>query len=99
MDIGAIQEKTRFGDYRFSGHAIKRMIERTIERTEVEAAVNNGAIIEEYPGDKYSPSYLIYGQTLAKRDLHIQVSLPPKVVIVTIYKPDPSKWIDYKIRR
>ena len=99
MDIGAIQEKIRLGDYRFSDHAIKRMIERAIRRTEVEETVNNGAIIEEYPEDKYSPSCLIYGQTLVKRDLHIQASLPPKVVIITVYEPDPSEWIDCRIRR
>jgi hypothetical protein len=99
MDIEAIQGKIKLGDYRFSDHAIKRMIERSIERTEVEQAINNGAIIEEYPDDKYSPSCLIYGQTLVKRDLHIQASLPPKVVIVTTYEPDPGEWIDCRTRR
>ena len=74
-------------------------IERTIERAEVEEAVNNGIIIEEYPDDKYSPSCLIYGQTLVKRDLHVQASLPPKVVIVTTYGPDPGEWIDCRTRR
>ena len=56
-------------------------------------------IIEEYPDDKYSPSCLIYGQTLVRRDLHVQVSLPPKVVIITTYEPDPDEWVDHSIRR
>jgi len=99
MDIEAIKEKIRLGDYRFSDHAIKRMIERNIERTQVEEAISKGAIIEEYPDDKYSPSCLIYGQTLVKRDLHIQASMPPRVVIVTTYEPDPSEWIDCRTRR
>ena len=99
MDVGAIQKKITLGDYRFSDHAIKRMIERSIERTEVEEAIHDGAIIEEYPDDKYSPSCLIYGQKLMKRDLHIQASLSPKVVIVTTYEPDPSEWIDCRVRR
>lgn len=99
MDIEAIREKIRLGDYRFSEHAIKRMIEREIERAQVEEAINNGVIIEEYPDDKYAPSCLVYGQTLAKRDLHVQVSVPPRVVIITTYEPDPSEWIDCKARR
>lgn len=99
MNISALQEKIRRGDYRFSDHAIKRMLERAIERIEIEEAIINGLIIEEYPDDKYSPSCLIYGQTLVKRDLHIQVSMPPKVVIITTYEPDPSEWIDCRIRR
>jgi hypothetical protein len=99
MDIKPIQEHILFGNYRFSEHAIKRMIERNIERLEVEEAVHSGTIIEEYPDDKYSPSCLIYGQTLMKRDLHVQASLPPRVIIVTIYEPDPGEWADCKIRR
>lgn len=99
MDISAIQEKIRLGDYRFSDHAVKRMLERAIERVEVEEAIRNGAIIEEYPDDKYSLSCLIYGQTLVRRDLHVQVSLPPKVVIITTYEPDPDEWVDHSIRR
>ena len=99
MDINSIKEMINSGEYHFSYHAVKRMIERTIERIEVEEAVNNGEIIEEYPDDKYSPSCLIYGMTSAKRNLHVLVSLPPKVVIVTIYEPELNEWIDFKIRR
>jgi hypothetical protein len=99
MDIRTIQDRIRLGDYRISDHAIKKMIERNIERAEVEEAIRNGAIIEEYPDDKYSPSRLIYGQTLVKRDLHIQASTPPQVVIITTYEPDPSEWIDCRTRR
>ena len=75
------------------------MIKRFIERNEVEEAMMNGEIIEEYPDDKYSPSCLLYGKTGKGRDLHVQVSLPPKVVIITTYEPDPSEWFDFKIRR
>lgn len=57
-----------------------------------------GEIIEEYPDDKYSPSCLIYGKTENGRDLHVQLSLPPSVIIITTYAPNPEEWIDYKIR-
>ncbi len=39
------------------------------------------------------------GKTEKGRDLHIQASLPPTVVIITIYEPDDEEWIDFKIRR
>ena len=99
MDIREIQGKIRTGHYRFSYHALTRMIERNLERTEIEEAIDAGLIIEEYPEDKYSPSCLIYGQTNSRRDLHIQVSLPPKVVIITTYEPDPNEWIDGQVRK
>lgn len=99
MSLNEIQEKIQKGEYRLSDHAVKRMIQRSIERDEVIEAICNGEIIEEYPEDKYSPSCLVYGKTKTGRDLHVQVSLPPKVVIVTTYPPDFNEWIDCKIRR
>lgn len=99
MEIKDIQDKIRKADYRFSDHAAKMMIKRSIDRNEIEEAISGGEIIEEYPDDKYFPSCLIYGKTREGRNLHAQISLPPTVVVITIYEPDPSEWIDYKIRR
>jgi len=99
MNIHHIRAKISTSDYRFSDHAVKRMIKRNINRHEIEEAILTGESVEEYPDDKYSPTCLIYGKTHEGRDLHIQVSLPPLVVIVTTYEPDPEQWIDGKIRR
>lgn len=99
MDIRPIQDKIKKGEYRFSDHAVKKMIQRLISRLEVEEAITAGEIIEEYPYDKYSPSCLIFGKAKAGKNLHVQVSLPPRIVIITTYEPDPLEWIDYKIRR
>ena len=99
MTIRNIQDKIEKGQYRFSDHAVKRMIEKTVDRHEVEEAILTGEIIEEYPHDKYSPSCLIYGKTQRGRELHVQVSYPPTVVVITIYEPDPKEWINGKVRR
>jgi len=99
MKIKPIRDKILNGDYRISDHAVKRMIKRSIDRVEIEETVLAGEIIEEYPDDKYSPSCLIYGKTDNGRDLHVQLSLPPLVVIITVYDPDPEEWINGKIRR
>ena len=99
MTIKAIRGKIKAGNYRFSDHAVKNMIKRSIERREVESAVLAGEIIEKYPGDKYSPSCLVYGKTEEGRDIHVQLSLPPKVVIITTYEPNPAEWLDCRKRR
>jgi hypothetical protein len=62
-------------------------------------AFYNGEIIEKYPLDKYAPSCLVYGKTEEGKDLHVHITLPPDVVIITTYKPDSEEWIDCKIRR
>ncbi len=97
--ISDIQDKFSKSEYRFTDHAVKRMIQRSVERIEVEEAIMHGEIIEEYPDDKYSPSCLIYGRTLNGRDLHIQISFPPRVFIVTLYEPNLEEWIDQRTRR
>jgi len=99
VKIEGIRDKISIGEYRFSDHAVKRMIKRSIDRMEIVETVLSGEIIEEYPDDKYSPSCLIYGKTKAGRNLHVQISLPPSVVIITAYEPDETEWIDYKVRR
>jgi hypothetical protein len=75
------------------------MIQRNMIRREVEDAILAGEIIERYLDDKYSPSCLVSGKTEAGKDLHIQVSFPPHIVIITVCEPDPKEWIDCKIRR
>ncbi len=99
MIIKLIQKKISNGDYRFSDHAVRRMIKRSIDRLEISEAIMNCEMIEEYPEDKYSPSCLLLGKTKTGRVLHIQLSLPPSVVIITVYEPDPKEWIDFRKRR
>jgi hypothetical protein len=75
------------------------MIQRGVTRAEVEGVILSGEIIEEYPDDKYSASCLIYGKTEVGRDLHIQVTYPASVVVITVYEPDPKEWVDCRTRR
>jgi Domain of unknown function (DUF4258) len=99
VTIEEIHNRIKQRKYSFSDHSVKRMIKRNVTRQEVESTILTGEIIEEYPDDKYSPSCLIYGKTENGRDLHVQVSLPPFVVIITVYEPDQEEWVDCKIRR
>ena len=97
MDIEKIRDRIRTGDY--TDHDVKRMIKRSINRQEVENIVLKDDIIEEYPDDKYSPSCLLHGVTEKDRNLHVQISSPPLVVVITVYEPDALEWINFKIRR
>jgi hypothetical protein len=86
-------------DHRYTIHAQSRMAERRILDVEIQDAILNdmAEIIEEYPADKYGPSYLIYGVTGAGRVLHVQAN--PQGVIITVYEPDAAEWIGLKRRR
>ena len=96
-----IRRKFRAVQYEYSLHAVDQSILRHITRKEVEEAVANGEIVEDYPTDKYGPSCLILGFTVEGRPLHVQCTHPrqPRLKIITLYEPDPAEWIDYKVRR
>lgn len=99
--IEQIGIKIQAGQFEFSKHAVDQSILRQISVQELREAIANGEIIEDYPEDKYGPSCLILGYTQAGRPLHIQCSYPsrPLIKIITLYEPDPVRWIDFRVRR
>ncbi len=99
MDLDAIKEIARQRLLIFTEHAVRQMIKRQITDDEVRDVILSGEIIEDYPDDKYSPSCLVFGKTPTGRPLHVQCSTPPRVRIATVYQPDPSEWVDNRLRR
>ena len=99
MDIADIRKAFVENKFRYTKHGAEQRINRHIAGEEIEQAILNGEIIEDYPCDKYGPSGLVYGKTNLGRPLHIQIALLPMISIITVYEPDQEKWIDNKIRR
>lgn len=99
--IEQIRKKIQSGQFEFTRHAVDQSILRRISVQELQEAIVNAEIIEDYPEDKYGPSYLILGFTIKGRPLHFQCSYPtcPLVKIVTLYEPTPNEWIEFKGRR
>ena len=99
--LAAIQEKFQAGRIEFSEHAVDQSILREISVQEIRDAITECEIIEDYPADKYGPSCLILGYTRAGRPLHIHCSYPsrPIIKIITLYEPQPTRWIDFKTRK
>ena len=98
--LNGIQTKIRNGQFEFSQHATDQSIIRQIRVQEIREAIEQCEIIEDYPNDKYGPSCLILGFTRSRRPLHIQCSYPsrPLVKIITLYEPDPLRWINFRLR-
>lgn len=88
-------------DFEFSKHAVDQTVLREISVKEIRNVMSIGEIIEDYPDDKYGPSCLVFGMTDKNRPVHIQCSYPSRTIIkvITVYEPDPERWIDFKIRR
>ena len=99
--IDNIRDKITRGQFEFSQHAVDQSIIRHISVQELREAIAVGEVIEDYPDDKYGPSCLVFGLTLARRPVHIQCSYPSRLLvkIITLYEPDPRRWVDCKVRR
>jgi Domain of unknown function (DUF4258) len=99
--LDEIRRKIEADGFEFSRHAVDQTIIRRISVREVRDVFANAEVIEDYPDDKHGPSCLIFGMTAAARPLHIQCSYPsrPLIKVITLYEPDPGRWVDYKIRR
>jgi len=76
-------------------------VERNISEQDIREAGARAEVIEDYPGDKYSPSALLLGFTASGRPLHFQVSFAEAALtkLITIYEPDAAEWTDFRKRR
>jgi len=87
---------------KFSGHAIQRMFERKINKTDVLSVITSGEVIAEYPDDTPYPSLLLCG-FIEQIPLHIVVAFDQpngECYVVTTYIPSSDQWTaNYKIRR
>jgi hypothetical protein len=99
--LSEIRRQLAMGEFEFSRHAFRRVVECNISEQEIRAAGAKAEVIEDYPQDKYSPSALLLGFTTAGRPLHFQVSFAESDLtkIITIYEPDPKEWIEHRKRR
>ena len=83
-------------------HITMRLKGRFIARQEIVESVADYEIIEEYPKDKYLPSYLVYSQYKG-RIFHVLFATDVEgdnVRVVTAYSPSLDEWeIDLKTRR
>lgn len=69
---------------------------------EVSELVESAELLEEYPDDRPYPSCLLFGPTRSGRPLHVVAAYDdaePRVIVITVYQPDPEKWEGYRRRK
>lgn len=70
LKVDTIKEFVRTGKIRWTNHCIVRLFQRNISQEDIENALLNGEIIEEYENDYPCPSCLVYGVNLNNKVLH-----------------------------
>ncbi len=97
-----IQSCVRCRRIHWTYHVNMRLEGRFISREDILSSVDTYEIIEEYPRDKYLPSYLIYAE-YKNQIIHLQIATnleDDTITIITAYKPTLDRWEkDFKTRR
>lgn len=99
-DLDELRKLIANKSYLFTAHASSRAAERGIRSYEIEEAIVICRLVEDYPNHETSPRCLILGYTKNGRPLHIVVTYPPAIKVITIYQPNPDEWSDdFMIRK
>lgn len=86
---------------RWTNHIFIRLLQRNINISDVEYALLNGEILEQYQNDNPYPSCLVLGTTVNNKCLHVVCALGDKELwLITAYYPDSKRWINnFKTRK
>jgi hypothetical protein len=100
-DIDEIRSLLARGAYDLSRHALRRTVERNIGADMIRAAGARAEVVEDYPGDKYTPSCLLLGFARGvPLHLHVSRRYTTSVRIITAYVPRAEDWLPgFKVRR
>ena len=102
MDIQRLWHSIQTGELRITDHADEEMATDKLSLEEVLMSVLNGEIIEDYPSDQPLPSCLVLGQTSKNDPVHSVWAYNEetgRAVLVTVYRPDPDRWIEFRARK
>lgn len=98
MDIESIQEKIRSEEYVYTSHADIERKADDLTLMQVEEALLNGEVLEQYPDTGRGESCLILGYS-NNLPIHIVCGWRGnRVAIITVYTPGPPKFIDPRTR-
>ena len=99
-----IKELVLAGKYEYSKHAEREREADRIWVRQLEEALTNCEIIEDYPDDPRGPSFLALGFS-ENRPIHIVGSIrtnPDELLLITVYDPskNPDAWTEnYRKRK
>lgn len=101
MDIELLRWKLSNNQYELSQHAEDEKEADKILFSEIDETVSNLELVENYPDDPRGPSCLVLGFTTERNPIHFVCGNLEEggIVIITMYRPDPQKWINFRIRR
>ncbi len=102
MDLRPVVEAVHAGRLKITDHAGEEAHTDGLSLDGIRYSLVQGETIEDYPADRPYPSCWVYGPTRAGAPVHsvwAYNALSKWAVPVTVYRPDPSRWVDWRHRR
>ena len=102
LEIKNIVEAINKSQVLVSRHAREEAIADNLLIEEICFSVIQGEIIEDYTDDKPYPSCLIFGRNKKYNPIHSVWAYNQDTgwaILITVYRPKSSKWIEWSIRR
>lgn len=93
FDIKWIQDRIRKDEYYFSRHGDQERQNDNLTISEVEEALLNGMILEQYEDTGRGESCLVVGFTNSGKPIHtVCGEMEEELAIITVYIPSPPKF-------
>ncbi len=93
FEIKWIQDKISKDEYYFSKHGDQERKNDNLTISEVEEALLNGIILEQYEDTGRGESCLVVGFTIFGKPIHIVCGeMEGELAIITVYIPSPPKF-------
>ena len=93
LNLDDLRKLCENGSVAWSVHALERLQERGISKSDVMNAIYRGKIIEQYPDAFPYPACLILGVSVNEQIVHVVCGSNGSIVkIITAYIPDDEKF-------
>ena len=102
MNIEDIISAIRTNRIRITDHADEEANQDGLNIDQIFSSILHGEVIESYPDDRPFPSCLIFGETFRGEPIHSVWAINPDnewAVLITVYRPAPERWINWRKRR